>query len=114
MSRIGINGLPYLLPLMLQVGFRKSALESGLLVSVTCVGIVLVRPAVAPLLRWLGFGRLLVLNTLVATACISAFASLRRASGDGGRQEVRRFVCQDSSSGSGRMSNIPSGPVPAS
>jgi EmrB/QacA subfamily drug resistance transporter len=83
MSRIGINGLPYLLPLMLQIGFGKSALESGLLVSVTCVGIVLVRPAVAPLLRWLGFGRLLVLNTLAATACIAAFASLNRASGDG-------------------------------
>ncbi len=83
MSRIGINGLPYLLPLMLQIGFGKSALDSGLLVSVTCMGIVLVRPAAAPLLRRFGFGRLLVLNTLAATGCIAAFTSLGPESSDG-------------------------------
>lgn len=82
LSRVGINGLPYLLPLMLQLSFGKSAVESGLLVSVTCMGIALVRPVAAPLLRCFGFGRLLVGNTLVAAACIAAFAGVNAHSSD--------------------------------
>ncbi len=81
-SRVGINGLPYLLPLMLQLGFGKSAVETGLLVSITCLGIVLVRPVAAGLLRRFGFGRLLVGNTLLASACLAAFAGLDAQSSD--------------------------------
>lgn len=82
LSRIGINGLPFLLPLMLQLGFGRSALTSGLLVSVTCMGILLVRPAAGPLLRLLGFGRLLVCNSLAAAVVIAAFAWADPASSD--------------------------------
>jgi EmrB/QacA subfamily drug resistance transporter len=76
LSRVGINGIPYLLPLMLQVGFGKSPLETGALVAVTCLGIVLVRPAAAPLLRRVGFGRLLASNTVLGSVSILAFAAL--------------------------------------
>jgi EmrB/QacA subfamily drug resistance transporter len=83
LSRVGINGMPYLLPLLLQIGFGKSPLESGLLVAVTCLGIVLVRPVSAPLLLRLGFGRLLCLNSLLGAACIALFTALHAGTPDG-------------------------------
>jgi EmrB/QacA subfamily drug resistance transporter len=76
LSRVGINGIPYLLPLLLQVGFGKSPLETGMLVAVTCLGIVLVRPAAGPLLRCFGFGRLLAGNTVLGALSILTFAAL--------------------------------------
>ncbi len=82
LSRVGINGIPYLLPLLLQVGFGKSPLETGLLVAVTCLGIVLVRPAAAPLLRRFGFGRLLAGNTVLGAAAILSFAALGAQTSD--------------------------------
>jgi EmrB/QacA subfamily drug resistance transporter len=82
LSRVGINGMPYLLPLLLQLGFGKSPLESGLLVAVTCLGIVLVRPVSAPLLLRLGFGRLLCLNSLLGAGCIALFTALHAATPD--------------------------------
>lgn len=82
LSRVGINGIPYLLPLLLELSLNRSPVETGLLVSVTCMGVVLVRPLAAPLLRLLGFGRLLVANTVVASSCIAAFALLNTNSSD--------------------------------
>lgn len=82
LSRVGINGLPYLLPLLLQLGFGRSAVVSGFLVSITCMGILLVRPLAGPLLRRFGFGRLLLGNTLLSAAAIAAFAGLDATSSD--------------------------------
>jgi EmrB/QacA subfamily drug resistance transporter len=83
LSRVGINGIPYLLPLLLQVGFGKSPLETGMLVAVTCLGIVLVRPAAAPLLRRFGFGRLLAGNCMLGALSILTFAALGAQTPDG-------------------------------
>lgn len=82
LSRIGINGVPYLLPLMLELPFGRSPVESGLLVSVTCLGIALVRPLAAPLLRRIGFGRLLAWNSMIGALCIGALAALDASTPD--------------------------------
>jgi EmrB/QacA subfamily drug resistance transporter len=81
-SRIGINGVPYLLPLMLELPFRRSPTESGLLVAVTCLGIVLVRPIAAPLLRAIGFGRLLAWNCWLGALCIALMMGLSASTPD--------------------------------
>jgi EmrB/QacA subfamily drug resistance transporter len=72
--RIGINGVPFLLPVMLQVGFGFSPIESGCLTVFTAVGALSIRPISTPLLRILGFDRVLVLSALAGSAVVAGFA----------------------------------------
>jgi EmrB/QacA subfamily drug resistance transporter len=74
LSRIGANAVPFMLPLMLQLGFGLSPIQSGSLTFVTSLGTLAVRPATAALLRWLGFRTLLLINAVAAAIVIAAFA----------------------------------------
>lgn len=74
LSRIGINVPPFLLPLMFQIGFGLSPLQSGSLTFVISIAAVAVRPMTARLLRLLGFRRLLLVNSVVSAAMIACFA----------------------------------------
>ncbi len=66
--RIGIGAMPFLLPLMLQVGFGLSAVTAGNMVLATALG-ALGMKAVAPrILRRFGFRSSLVVNG-VCSAC---------------------------------------------
>ena len=73
-SRTGANAVPFMLPLMLQLGFGLSPLQSGSLTFVTALGTLMVRPASAGLLRLVGFRPLLIGNAVLAAAVIAAFA----------------------------------------
>jgi hypothetical protein len=53
---------PFLLPLLFQVGFGMDPFHSGLLVLAVFVGNLTIKPATTPLIRWLGFRRLLLIN----------------------------------------------------
>jgi EmrB/QacA subfamily drug resistance transporter len=74
LCRIGINGVPFLLPLMLQVGFGMSPIQSGSLTFFTAVGALAIRPISTPLLRGLGFDRVLIGSAVVGSAVIAGFA----------------------------------------
>ncbi|QEX18341.1 MFS transporter [Hypericibacter terrae] len=74
LARIGMNGVPYLLPLMLQVGFGMSPVMSGSLTFVTSFGALAIRPISTRLLRTLGFDRLLFWSALLGAAVIAGFA----------------------------------------
>ncbi|WP_409249279.1 MFS transporter [Enterobacter hormaechei] len=71
--RASISAVPFLLPLMFQVGFGMDAFHSGLLVLAVFVGNLTIKPATTPLIRSLGFKRLLLingsLNVLALLAC---------------------------------------------
>jgi hypothetical protein len=82
LSRIGINGIPYLLPLLLQIGLGRSAVESGVLTAFASVGMVMVRPYAAYLLRRYGFSGLLTMNAVLGAVSIAAFAGLETDSPD--------------------------------
>ena len=56
LCRIGMNGVPFLLPLMLQVGFGLSPVSSGAITFVGSTGAILIRSLVSPVLRRHGFG----------------------------------------------------------
>jgi EmrB/QacA subfamily drug resistance transporter len=73
LCRIGINGVPYLLPLMLQVGLGMSPVKSGSLTFITSLGALLIRPISRPLLRRLGFGRLLFWSAILNAIVIAGF-----------------------------------------
>jgi EmrB/QacA subfamily drug resistance transporter len=79
LCRIGINGVPFLLPVMLQVGFGLSPIESGSLTFFTAVGALAIRPISTPLLRGLGFDRVLIGSALAGSAAIAGFALITPA-----------------------------------
>jgi EmrB/QacA subfamily drug resistance transporter len=66
--RMGLDAVPFLLPLLFQVGFGLSPLHSGLLTFSSSAGAMFARSFSGPLLRLFGFRRLLVGNSCFAAA----------------------------------------------
>jgi EmrB/QacA subfamily drug resistance transporter len=75
--RLVINSVPFLLPLMFQLGFGWSAARSGLLLMVLFAGNVAIKPATTPLLRRLGFRTVLIWSVVGGAAVIGGLAALR-------------------------------------
>ena len=74
--RASISAVPFLLPLMFQVGFGMDAFHSGLLVLAVFVGNLTIKPATTPLIRSLGFKRLLLINGALNVLALLACAFL--------------------------------------
>ncbi len=74
MFRLAVGALPFLLPLMLQLGFGMSAFESGLLTFSAAVGAVTMKLTAAPILRRWGFRRVLLANAWLSSALMAALA----------------------------------------
>lgn len=72
--RMALDAIPFLLPLLFQVGFGLSPLASGLLTFSASVSAMLVRTLSRPLFRAFGFRRLLVSHAVIAAALIAGFA----------------------------------------
>jgi len=75
--RIGIGASPFLLPLMLQVGFGLSPVQSGLLTFTSALGAIFMKTLAARVLKRFGFRRVLVVNAIVASAMLCAFGLFR-------------------------------------
>ena len=74
LCRVGINAIPFMLPLLLQLGFGLSAVESGSITFVASLGTLVMRTVTVRLLRRLGFDRLLVAGAVANAAVIAGFA----------------------------------------
>ncbi|EOF2703190.1 MFS transporter [Klebsiella pneumoniae] len=74
--RASIIAVPFLLPLLFQVGFGMDPFHSGLLVLAVFVGNLTIKPATTPLIRWLGFRRLLLINGALNVCSLLACALL--------------------------------------
>jgi EmrB/QacA subfamily drug resistance transporter len=72
--RVGAGALPFLLPLMLQVGFHKTPFQSGLITFSTAVGAMSMKTAVPMLLRRFGYRNVLMYNAITASAMVAACA----------------------------------------
>lgn len=64
--RIGVGALPFLLPLMLQLGFGLSAFQSGMVTFASAAGALTMKMAAGPILRRLGFRRVLIGNAVIS------------------------------------------------
>lgn len=73
--RIAVGASPFLLPLMLQLGFGMTPLESGMLTVATAVGALATRVIMRQVIRRAGF-RTLLLGTTVCTSLSYAAYSL--------------------------------------
>jgi EmrB/QacA subfamily drug resistance transporter len=76
-SRISAGALPFLLPMMLQLGFGMSAVQSGLVTFSSSAGSMLMKIAAKPMLRRFGFRRVMVWNGLTATVFLASIAAFR-------------------------------------
>ncbi|NNM72365.1 MFS transporter [Enterovirga aerilata] len=70
--RIGVGAIPFLLPLMVQLGFGLSPVHSGLLTFASAAGAMVMKGLAARILRRFGFRQVLVWNAMVASAFIAA------------------------------------------
>ncbi|MET0313639.1 MAG: DHA2 family efflux MFS transporter permease subunit [Hansschlegelia sp.] len=70
--RVGIGAAPFLLPLMLQLGFGLSAFQSGLLTFCSALGALFMKFTAQPILRRVGFRNAMVVNAVVAAAFMTA------------------------------------------
>src|SRR6266853_1730417 len=74
--RMGLGALPFLMPLMLQVGFGLDALSSGLITFASAAGAMSNKLLVSAIIRSFGFRRVLIVNTIVSggrLVCYSFF-----------------------------------------
>lgn len=75
-SRLGFGGVPFILPLMLQIGLGFSASMSGLLLAPIALGVFMIKLFILPLLALLGYKRLLLLNTALVAIALCLFATI--------------------------------------
>jgi len=72
--RMGMGALPFLLPLMLQVGFGLSALKSGMLTFASAAGAMTMKLGVQTIIRTLGFRTVMVGNAIISAAFLASYA----------------------------------------
>jgi EmrB/QacA subfamily drug resistance transporter len=72
--RLGIGAIPFLLPLMLQVGFGLDPFQSGLITFSGAFGALLMKFTAAAILRRWGFRTVLSLNALISAVFIGVYA----------------------------------------
>ena len=70
--RVGVGAIPFLLPLMLQLGFGLSPVHSGLLTFASAAGAMVMKGLAARILRRFGFRQVLAWNAVIASAFIAA------------------------------------------
>jgi EmrB/QacA subfamily drug resistance transporter len=76
LCRIGLGAVPFLLPLLLQVGFGFTAMQSGATTFISGIGAILMKSVSPWMLRTFGFRRLLVANGVIVGLMIAAMALL--------------------------------------
>jgi EmrB/QacA subfamily drug resistance transporter len=73
--RVGAGALPFLLPLLLQIGFGRTPFQSGMITLSTAVGAMMMKWAVPRILRRAGFRNVLTWNSLIASLMLMACAA---------------------------------------
>ena len=72
--RLGIGALPFLLPLLMQVGFGLSPFRSGLVTFASAVGAMGMKTLAARIIRTFGFRNLMTINAVVSALFLGACA----------------------------------------
>lgn len=78
-SRLGSSGMPFLLPLLLQVSLGYSPFHAGLMMLPTSVGAILSKRLVTPIVERVGYRRTLVVNTWLVGLAMASLALISNA-----------------------------------
>jgi EmrB/QacA subfamily drug resistance transporter len=76
LTRVGAGGMPFLLPLLYQVGLGYTPVQSGLLIVPQSVAAMVLRMSMARILARLGYRRVLLWNTIAIGATIATFIAI--------------------------------------
>ncbi len=75
MFRLGVGALPFLLPLLLQLGFGLSPFQSGLITFTSALGSMFMKAAATSILKRFGYRNVLLYNSLISAVFIGACAT---------------------------------------
>jgi len=75
--RMGVGATPFLLPLMLQLGFGYTPFESGMLTCSTAIGAIFMKTIVAKVLERFGFKKVLSWNGLLVGLSMAVYGLFR-------------------------------------
>jgi EmrB/QacA subfamily drug resistance transporter len=75
-TRLGIGGIPFLLPLLYQVGLGFTPIQSGLLVMPQAVAAMSMKVVMPKLLSRIGYRGVLISNTLILGGLLMLFATI--------------------------------------
>lgn len=73
-SRLGISSMPFLMPLLLQVGLGKNPSQAGLIMAPIALAAIAVKPLVRPLMNQFGYRLVLSINTCLIGVLIASFS----------------------------------------
>ena len=76
-SRVGSGGMPYLIPLLMQVSLGYSPLHAGMMMIPAALAGMFSKRIVVPLVQRIGYRRVLVGNTLLVGMAMASFALVR-------------------------------------
>jgi EmrB/QacA subfamily drug resistance transporter len=76
-SRVGSGGMPYLIPLLMQVAMGYSPMQAGMMMIPAALAGMFSKRIVVPLVHRLGYRRVLVGNTLLVGLTMASFALVR-------------------------------------
>jgi EmrB/QacA subfamily drug resistance transporter len=71
--RVGIGAIPFLLPLMLQLGFGLTPFASGCLTFAAAAGAMMMKFSAAAILRRFGFRRVLIVISIVSAIFLASY-----------------------------------------
>jgi len=74
MFRLGIGALPFLLPLLMQVGFGLTPFQSGLVTFASAVGAMGMKTLAARIIRTFGFRNMMTINAVISAFFLAACA----------------------------------------
>jgi EmrB/QacA subfamily drug resistance transporter len=75
-TRLGIGGIPFLFPLLYQVGLGFSPIQSGLLMAPQAAAAMSLKMTMPAILRRFGYRRVLISNTMIIGILIVFFATI--------------------------------------
>ena len=75
-TRLGMGGVPFLLPLLYQVGLGYTPIQSGLLIMPQAVGAMTMKIGMTRILNRFGYRGVLISNTLLIGLLIMAFGTI--------------------------------------
>jgi EmrB/QacA subfamily drug resistance transporter len=75
-TRLGIGGIPFILPLLYQVGLGFNPIKSGLLMMPQAIAAMSLKPAMPRILTRFGYRAVLVSNTAILGLLIALFATI--------------------------------------
>jgi EmrB/QacA subfamily drug resistance transporter len=75
-TRLGVGGIPFLFPLLYQVGLGFTPIQSGLMLMPQAIAAMSLKPAMPAILARIGYRGVLISNTVMLGLLIGAFATI--------------------------------------